>query len=136
MPNSKDFGGESAEEMKRHVTILGLIYIVFGGINLLLAIAIIIVFTQLRLIIPEPGIASITAIISTLVVCATIVVSLPGIIGGIGLLKHQSWARVLVLILGIINLFNFPIGSALGIYTIWALERDETIRLFTSARSP
>jgi hypothetical protein len=136
MPNSKDFGGESAEEMKRHVTILGLIYIVFGGINLLLAIAIIIVFTQLRLIIPEPGVASITVIISTLVVCATIVVSLPGIIGGIGLLKHQSWARVLVLILGIINLFNFPIGSALGIYTIWALERDETIRLFTSARSP
>ncbi len=50
-----------------------------------------------------------------------LLVGLPGIIGGWGLLLKKSWARILVLIVGIINLLHFPLGTALGIYTIWVL---------------
>jgi hypothetical protein len=38
-----------------------------------------------------------------------------------GLLKARPWARVLALILGVISLVHFPIGTALGIYTLWVL---------------
>jgi hypothetical protein len=52
------------------------------------------------------------------------------IVGGIGILKHRNWARYLVMILSVLDIFNFPIGTALGIYCIWALAHNETARLF------
>jgi len=55
--------------------------------------------------------------------------SIPSLIGGLGLLKLKSWARYLVLVLGFLNLPGIPVGTALGIYTIWVLLKDETARL-------
>jgi hypothetical protein len=48
-------------------------------------------------------------------------VSAVGLIGGIGLLNCAPWARTLTLVAGFIELLNVPIGTALGIYTIWVL---------------
>ena len=39
--------------------------------------------------------------------------------GGWGLLQREFWARPLVLVLAIISLLNMPLGTALGIYTLW-----------------
>ena len=44
-----------------------------------------------------------------------------GIIAGWGLLDRQPWARILALILGFLSLLHFPLGTALGIYTLWVL---------------
>ena len=53
--------------------------------------------------------------------------------GGIGLLKRRRWARILVLIGAVPELFLFPVGTAIGIYTIWVLMQKETIQLFPRA---
>jgi len=53
--------------------------------------------------------------------------------GGIGLLKRKRWARILVLIGAIPELFLFPVGTTIGIYTIWILMQKETIQLFPRA---
>jgi hypothetical protein len=57
------------------------------------------------------------------------------IVGGIGILKRKNWARYLVMVHSVLDLFNFPIGTALGIYCIWVLAKDETARLFTRPAS-
>jgi hypothetical protein len=44
-----------------------------------------------------------------------------GIIAGWGLLDRQSWARILAIILGFLSLLHFPLGTALGVYTLWVL---------------
>ena len=44
-----------------------------------------------------------------------------GVIAGWGLLDRQSWARILAIVLAFISLLNFPLGTALGIYTLWVL---------------
>jgi hypothetical protein len=44
-----------------------------------------------------------------------------GFIAGWGLLHREPWARIVVLVLGFISLFNVPFGTAVGIYTLWAL---------------
>ncbi len=58
------------------------------------------------------------------------VLSIPGIIGGIGLLKKKEWARILILVVSALHLLNFPIGTAIGAYCIWVLVQSETVRLF------
>ena len=57
------------------------------------------------------------------------------LIGGIGILKRKNWARYLAMVLSVLDLFNFPIGTAFGIYCIWVLAKDETARLFTQLAS-
>jgi len=44
-----------------------------------------------------------------------------GFIAGWGLIRREPWARVVALVLGFIALFNVPFGTAVGVYTLWAL---------------
>ena len=44
-----------------------------------------------------------------------------GFVAGWGLLQREPWARVVTLVVGFISLFNIPLGTALGIYTLWVL---------------
>ena len=59
-----------------------------------------------------------------------VLISLPGLITGIGLLKYQSWARIVGIVLAAINLINIPFGTALGIYGLWVLLNKQTEPLF------
>lgn len=45
---------------------------------------------------------------------------------GFGLLRRRSWARVVGIIVAILSLLKFPIGTALGIYTLWVLLPSES----------
>ena len=56
--------------------------------------------------------------------------SLAWVIGGVGLLKHWNWARMLVLVLSVVALVGLPIGTLVGIYTIWVLVQGDTEVLF------
>ena len=63
-----------------------------------------------------------------------LILSLPGIIAGVGLLKFRPWARILTIVLSALNLMNFPVGTIIGIYGLWVMLSDEGSRLF--ARPP
>lgn len=40
---------------------------------------------------------------------------------GLGLLQRSHWARLIALVSAFLALLSIPIGTAIGIYTIWAL---------------
>jgi hypothetical protein len=42
-------------------------------------------------------------------------------LAGWGLLQRQDWARTVALVVGFVALLNVPIGTALGVYTLWVL---------------
>jgi len=63
-------------------------------------------------------------IIGFFITAFLMVLSLPGIIGGWGLFTGRSWGKPVVLVLSVLHLFNIPFGTALGIYSFWALLRD------------
>jgi hypothetical protein len=50
-----------------------------------------------------------------------------------GLLSYSSWGRWLALLLGVVNVFKFPYGTALAVYTFWVLLNDGTRPLFRPA---
>ena len=69
------------------------------------------------------------AIVGGVTVFATIVIvvfALPSLLTGWGLLQRKSWSRVLAIVVGVISLVNFPFGTVLGIYTLWAMFQDGT----------
>src|SRR6266571_1912965 len=53
-----------------------------------------------------------------------------------GLFERQSWARILGLVLGILALLRFPLGTALGIYTLWVLAPEESSREYDRFTQP
>jgi hypothetical protein len=46
--------------------------------------------------------------------------------------EHAGHKRYLALILAVFDLFNIPIGTAVGAYSIWVLVQDETAQLFAA----
>jgi hypothetical protein len=44
-----------------------------------------------------------------------------GSFAGWGLLRREPWARMLTMVLSFIALLNFPLGTALGVYSLWVL---------------
>jgi hypothetical protein len=61
-----------------------------------------------------------------------LLISLPGLIAGVGLLQFKPWARILAIIISALDLFGFPFHTALGIYGLWVLLNRETEQLFAS----
>lgn len=118
--------------MEKHVTILGVLYIVFGALGILAAIVVSVAIVGGGLLSGEQETIAVTSIVGPIIAFFLILVSAPGIIGGIGLLNRQSWARILVLVLGFLKLINIPFGTILGIYTIWVLMKKETEQLFAT----
>ena len=116
--------------MRNHVTVLGVLYIVFHLFFLITALIILFIFAGSILLAHDREATTTLTIVGLALIIFFCLLSLPGIIGGIGLLQHRSWARILVLILAIINLINVPFGTALGIYSLWVLLNSETAQIF------
>ena len=51
-----------------------------------------------------------------------IIYGIGAVIIGIGLLERAEWVRIPALVMAVIALLKIPIGTALGIYTIWVLS--------------
>ena len=121
--------------MEKHVTALGVLYIVVNVMGLFAAFIVFWIIVGGGLISGDECAMTITAVVGSFIAGIMLFTSLPGIIGGIGLLNMKPWARILVLVLGFINLPGIPFGTALGIYTIWVLFKDETALLFEGKKS-
>jgi hypothetical protein len=120
--------------MVKHVTLVGALHIGYGAFHVLCAL-----FAFLfiagggllgGLIAEEEFVTGITFFIATTIALWVILISVPGIIGGIWLLRHKSWARYVVLVVSVLALLNVPLGLGIGVYSIWVLVQDETAKLF------
>lgn len=117
--------------MESHKKVLGILYVI-SGVMLMLVVLLMSIFigTILSLVSQEldSNEAEILDLISGILrfIPAFLIVffSIPSVIAGIGLLYKQQWALILALILGCFKLFSFPIGTALGVYTIWVYAED------------
>ncbi len=122
--------------MQSHVTILAALHIGFSTLILLGAFF---AFAGLALggaLSGDLATFGATAGVGAFIAAFILLISVPGLIGGIGLLKRKEWARILVLVLGFINLINIPFGTILGAYTIWVLIKPETADLFARPAAP
>ena len=121
--------------MGTHVKVVGWLWIVNGVVGILMIIIALSVINWPG-VIPRPQ----DSIIAT---SGVLCVFLPGIIAdfvaGYGLLKYKAWARILSIILAVINLVLFCtliLPAAVGIYTLIIMFNKETVALFKGEVTP
>ena len=119
--------------MKEHVTILGALYIAFSAQGILAATIVLVAVAGGGFLSGDPDAIIITSSVGVTISSLLFFLAIPGLIGGIGLLKRLPWSRYVVFVLGCFNLMVVPFGTALGIYTIWVLVKPEAIALFEPA---
>lgn len=130
--------------MEKHITLVGILNIVYESLALIGAFVLFAIAIGFRYFfglisrcshnamddIP-PGVLDIVPFILTVIGILILVFSIIGIIGAIGVIKRKEWGRIIMLVISFFNLIHIPLGTVLGVYSIWVLLNDETIRLFS-----
>jgi hypothetical protein len=116
--------------MEKHINVVAAIRIAFSILSFVVGIVGFIVLRLIGNISMDNDAQTVLSIIGTIALIFFVVLAIPGLIAGLGLLKRKEWARILTLIISVIDLFNFPIGTAVGVYCIWALSNNEVAAAF------
>lgn len=122
--------------MDQHVKNVAILNIVLGALGILVALVFLVFFGGLAGIVnsdpaPDGDVGgAVLGLIGIVGFFAIALFSIPALVGGIGLLKFREWARIVVIVASALNMLNFPLGTALGIYGLWTLLNDQTRDLF------
>lgn len=108
-------------EMEQHVTILGWLLIVGHAIFLAIGVFVLVLLVSVGAVTGDQNAWAIMTIVGVSLAAVMSLLALPGIAAGYGLLKRRPWGRILAIIIAVLGLVNFPIGTAMGIYALWVL---------------
>ena len=111
-------------QLQLHVPVVGWLLIVGHAIFLLVGLFVFVLLTGIGIASGEREAMTILTTVGTAVGLLLVVLSIPGLVAGAGLLARKSWARILAIVVGILALVNFPIGTAIGVYTLFVLMQD------------
>ncbi|MCA1741599.1 MAG: hypothetical protein LC630_03825 [Bacteroidales bacterium] len=116
--------------MQKHINVAAILQIVFGSLNVIIAMVIAFAFGFADQFVDDPTAAKVLGIVGTPLVVLFLVFGGAMIAGGVGMLSCKPWARILTLVMAAIGLLNIPIGTLKGVYIIWVLVQQETVSLF------
>ena len=113
--------------VREHIRLVGILWIAYSALHVVVGIAAIIVANTIfgRYIHfqggPPPEITVWLRPLISFVGWLILAKAAAGFFAGWGLLQKEDWARTVALVVGFVALLNVPIGTALGIYTLWVL---------------
>jgi len=127
--------------MDTHVKVLGALSIAFSICGLFGAVVLTVIFGGVTGLVgasadPDAAIAlPIIGFTGMALVAFLVLLSLPGLVVGIGLLTLRPWARIGGIVLSLLSLMLIPFGTILGAYGLWVLFSKDTERLFNAQPS-
>lgn len=116
--------------IQEHVRLLAILWFAFSAFEIVVGLVLMILANTLFVHIAEQSAAESSAggsplgflhPLMTVVALFVLAKAAAGILAGWGLLNREPWGRVLALVLGFIALIHVPLGTALGVYTLWVL---------------
>ena len=125
--------------MDAHVAFVGILFIVWGLLTALVGVSTLMLgFSAVALLSTAARggsqvAAGVTAVAFTTLAIIAIVWGVAHVLVGIPLRQRKSWARVVALLLGSVDLLLLPYGTALGLYTLWVLLNEKGRALFVVA---
>ena len=109
--------------MEEHLRTLGIGHIAYSLLLVIPAVLVFGILTSVGVLVDDPEATRILPLIGTFVGAFLLFLSIPGIIAGVAVLKGKSWGLPLALVVGVFNILCFPVGTALGAYTIWVFMK-------------
>jgi hypothetical protein len=122
--------------MRSHVSLLGILHLVWGGMGLLLAVSLLMLAFGAAAIARTasdamaPGAAAILFVIFG---GALAVAGWVNAWAGRAIRQHRAPGRIAALALAVLNVFVLPFGTALAIYGFWVLLHNDARALFEPA---
>jgi predicted nucleic acid-binding Zn ribbon protein len=119
----------SANRVREHVKVLGVLWLVYGAFLVLSAFGIMVfasailpvILANISQNVPNAQIPNFIRPLLTVVLLFVFAKGALCVAAGLGLLQRASWGRITALVAGFLSLINIPFGLAMGIYTIWVL---------------
>jgi hypothetical protein len=121
-------------DYSKHVTILAWINIALSAIIILFAVFALLFLSGMGVAAGDPKAAGILGMVGLFGATFLIVIALPGLVAGYGLIQQRRWGRILGIVVSVLNLFEFPIGTLVGLYGLRVLTDDEAVAYFGELR--
>ncbi|HEX3019147.1 MAG TPA: hypothetical protein VHP36_02550 [Chitinispirillaceae bacterium] len=103
-----------------------------GALHIAISILYTLVFTATYAVLFTKGFfsgnydsVSINFIVYAVVGAFLLLFAVSGVIAAMGIINSRPWAQMMILILGCLNLICIPLGTALGVYTIWIYMHND-----------
>lgn len=116
-----------------HVKVVGWLFIVTNALLLSIGVIGLLFMFGIGILAQDLTSFQVLGVIGTMGLVLLTILGLPGIIAGVGLLQRRVWGRVLALVLGILGLTAFPVGTLIGVYAIFVLLQNSASTYFGEA---
>lgn len=122
------------EQMEMHVKIVGWLHVIGSSVFLMVGLLLLMLLPGIGLASGDPVARRVLGVVGPVLFVFLTVIALPGLAAGYGLLRRRSWSRVLAIVVGIINLMNFPVGTMIGIYSCFVLLQEASADYFAQIK--
>lgn len=120
-----------------HVDLVGVLFVVWGGLTILIGASTLALGMAAAALISTAAAAgrgqfaaSLTAATFTLLAVLAVLWGAAHVSVGMLVRRRRHWSRHGAILLGAIDLLLLPFGTALGVYALWILLREEAKGLF------
>jgi hypothetical protein len=121
----------TAMNLTRRIDLIGYLHIAYGSVLVVLALFMLLAATVGAFLFPLIASWAVGAGANVAAALILLAIGLPSIFAGIGLIRRFSWARTLIVVLAVIDLFSFPLGTAIGAFSLWILLKNQAVYEFT-----
>src|SRR5581483_10744448 len=119
--------------VQEHIRLVGILWLAYSAFNAIGGVVLVVLANTLFRHVMSREQALWLHPFLTFIGGLVILKAVAGFFAGWGLLQREPWGRMVALVMGFIALFtNIPLGTALGIYTLWVLlpsQSDDEYRV-------
>jgi len=115
--------------MREHLKVLGWLYAASGALAVLLGVVLGTLFGVAGIAAGGENGGALIGGFGFVFAMFVAVLGFPSLLCGWALLNYKPWARILGIVLSVMQLASFPFGTALGGYGLWVLLNDESRRM-------
>jgi len=121
---------EQDEAVASRVGVVAGIQLAIGTLGLLLGALGFVALAGVGWVSQDPGVQTWMSGLGGVVAAFFGLLSVPTLLAGFGLLRRKRWARTLGMVLAAIELFQIPVGTVLGGYSLFVLAQQRTREFF------
>lgn len=124
------------QDFQLHIKVIGWLHVLEATLYIGGAVMIVTLLSGIGLMAHDPEAFGILTIVGFACCGLLLILGIPVALAGWGLLTRKSWSRVLAMVLAVLGLFLFPIGTIIGAYVLWVLTSEHAAAYFGDVDLP